>query len=1294
PLRAVVRAAERVAYASEADDTGIEQWQLGLPRAYHGAGAEVRGTVTAERGIYRPGETVHLLGILRELSGDGRLRAPRGRVQLQVLDPDGTEIRDERVRLTRFGTFREALEMPAGARLGRYQVRVRRGSASLSHRFEVGAYRADTFEVELPDAGPAERVDGDVAVPIRARYLYGAPVAGAGVRWTVSWRPRRVRAAGLEGFRFAREDQSTHLRYGTDGELRLDDAGEGEIVVPRSALPGGEGLQAADLVVEATVRDAGDDAVTGRTVQSLATRETWLGVGTDRWLVNARRGWDVRAVALSPDGRPVAGRAMELRLTRRQWRTHAARGAGGVRYDGGWEDVLVASRTVRSGTAPRELHFDLPGGGRYRVELVGEDGEVVSSANVHAFGEGGRMPVHNHPRMEVIADRDGYEPGQRARLFAQVPWARALALVTVEREGVMEARVQRLDGTSTPIEVAIEGAHAPNVFVGVTALPITDDASPASGVPLRVGYRELTVSPEQRRLQVTLSSSRDDYEPGDPAEVNVRVRDHRGRPVRAEVTLWAADEGVLQLTGYETPDPFAPAYARHDHAVATAANATRWVQPDPYLWMDGGGDGGAPAASGAALRSRFLSTAFFSRAVVTDRRGRARVRFELPDDLTRWRIMAAVADRTDRFGHAERSVTTSKPLSALPTLPRFLTQGDLADVGLVVHNHTGADGTAEVRFEVDGPGVELIGEPTRTVEVADGAQTPVRFQVAAHDTGALAVRARVRMDGAEDGFALELPIHPATAWSSEQLGEGTLDGAEALWMTVPREVRSGQAELYVTLSRSVYASMERGIESLMEYPHGCVEQTTSRLIPMVLLEELMGDLQVAGVADGAHRQRMEDAIAHVLRHQNDDGGFGLWPSSSSEGFLTAYALWGLLTARDHGYDVRDAVVDRAVSYLEAHATEGDDMHGQFSDRETEPFAAYVLAHAQREDGGLGRRLAGDREGLSRFSVGLLANALTRREAEAGTAPLFGDLESATRRRRGRALVHDPAGGGSFMRFGADLRATSSAVQALAAAGRDDEAAELVAGILAERRADGSWGTTYNNMWALYALTAYAESETSPGARVPVEVRIGGRTVQRVELAGSARVQRVVVPADALPAPGQTERLRLIAPDGARVRYSARLRYVTDAAAQRPAQHGFTVERRLFDAQTGQPVAHPEVGQLLTVQLRVRTATAQRQVAVVDRLPAGFEAVDTGLATRASGASTSPAGRWDWQEIHDERVGFFADRLAAGGHVAEYLARATRSGEYVQPAPRAEAMYDPNVWGRGPVERRLVRRPAD
>ena len=144
-------------------------------------------------------------------------------------------------------------------------------------------------------------------------------------------------------------------------------------------------------------------------------------------------------------------------------------------------------------------------------------------------------------------------------------------------------------------------------------------------------------------------------------------------------------------------------------------------------------------------------------------------------------------------------------------------------------------------------------------------------------------RAHAQLGEATDGWRRTLPAHPATTWSSQQVGSGEIRGETYDRLRMPRTVEQGQAELLVTVSRGVYAAMEGGIDSLIRYPHGCVEQTTSGLIPMVLLEDVLRDLGSERMAGDEHRRRMNGAIEHVLRHQNADGGFGLWPGMSSRG---------------------------------------------------------------------------------------------------------------------------------------------------------------------------------------------------------------------------------------------------------------------------------------------------------------------------------------------------------------------------------------------------------------------------
>jgi alpha-2-macroglobulin len=433
---------------------------------------------------------------------------------------------------------------------------------------------------------------------------------------------------------------------------------------------------------------------------------------------------------------------------------------------------------------------------------------------------------------------------------------------------------------------------------------------------------------------------------------------------------------------------------------------------------------------------------------------------------------------------------------------------------------------------------------------------------------------------------------------------------------------------------------------------------------------------------------MNDAITHVLTHQNEDGGFGLWPSTESEGFLTAYGLWGLLTAREHGYEVPEARMVRAIAYLRTHTAHGGDMHGQFNDAETQPFAAYVLARAERGDDTLSTSLAGREATLSRFSVGLLANALSRSSA---SAPLFAALERAEVDGRSGKMIDEGAPAG-FMEYGSDLRATSSAVQALVAEGRVAEAEDLVAGILASRDPSGGWGSTYNNLWAIYALSAFSSAVERTQGPATVTVVLGTETIATVRVGAGQSIERVVIPADRLPAPGNRTELTIRTAGGSSARYSARLRYVAEVSAQRAEEHGLRVTRALLDADTGRPVTSPRVGQLLRVRLTLRSEGDLQQVALTDRLPAGFEPVDTSLATSERRArDQGDPWTWTFREIHDERVAFFANHLHGGEHTAEYLVRASRSGEFVRPAPTSEAMYDPRVWGRGEVERVRITR---
>ncbi|MBN2197243.1 MAG: hypothetical protein JW751_30860 [Polyangiaceae bacterium] len=1292
PLFAVVRAKGETVVTGHDFSDGVDPWYFDLPHYYYYGQEGLRGVLATERGIYRPGETVHVVAVLRRRVGDGRLAAPLGTVEVTLRDPEGSEIARRTEHLTAFGTARLTLALPRVAGLGRYTLELVKDGVCLRHDVEVAEFRAASFEVELPPAGPADFVGDAAVIPIEARYLHGAPVANGKVKWSASWRHRRVTFQGYEPFDFAGSQPhyySNPIEL-TEGETTLDAHGRTVVHIPKRALPGeDDGAQAIDLLLEATVTDVGDDTISARTVQRIDRTDAFVGVATDRWVVEPRQGWDVKVVALDRHGRPTVGRHLVLALERRFWNSVAEQGPHGIRFRTSREEVVVEARTIVSEATAVPLHFDLPGGGEYELRIHEQGRAPNASAQVWAWDGSGHGEAANEPRLRVRADRDAYAPGDTAHLHAAIPYPKATALLTVERTGILSARVVEIGSQAGSLDVPIAERHLPNVYVGLAVVPRDNaGATPTVGSPFKVGYVELSVNPESRRLDVSLEPGQEKQQPGSPARVKVHVRDHTGKPVQAEVTLWAVDEGVLMLTGYETPDPFAPAYAPHELDVDTASNLLRWIDYDPERWGDGGGDSGG---SGSAMRSRFLATAFFSRGVVTDTRGDATIDFRLPDNATRWRVMAVAADRGERFGRGEATVTAQKPLLVTSALPRFANQGDLVDAGVVVHNQTGSAATFAVKLAATGG--KILGASQQDVTVAQGTSEQVRFPLVVGEHETLGLQAEVSGNGERDGFALTLPVHYPATEERVMITEGILDGQSTVEFAVPSVARPGSPVLEIVASPSLLASLAPGVESLLEYPYGCAEQKTSRLIPMVILGDLISELGVRGFDPREHRTRLEDTIAALTQHQNDDGGFGLWVESDTDPFVTAYVVFGWLVAKDHGYPVPEGRLSTALRYLRAGADAKKPVEGYFGLR-ADPLSGYVLARAGAEDGGLLERLASGHAELSRADLAFVAAGLAYRQRSGGSdsalSATLAELASARRGSDQRATISERAASASRLE-GSALRTTALAAHAFLVAGKTAEAEALVRGVLAERGPDGTWGSTYDNLLAVLAIGDVVSGTPASRKGGEVAVSIGGGTGRQLRLGDSKTIARAEFSADALPAPGDSALLGLTPPAGARFEVVARLRFLPEVKSQSRRSRGYEIERAVVDATTGQVVTNPAVGQVLRVRLTVKTPAGRRQVALTDHLPAGWEAINTRLATERQDTSAQSSWEWVSSEIRDERVSFFAHDLATGSTTADYFARVSRSGEFTWPAATVESMYEPEQDARTGVEQVIVPR---
>lgn len=1267
---------------------GIQVWNFGLPQDSAAGVTRIRGFIQSDRGIYRPGERVHFKGIVREVAIGKAPVVPTGeRVQIKVEDARGASVLEQGESLSRFGGFAFDLELDAEAPLGDYYVTATVKGQTFRETFHVEEFRPVAFEITRKDALAHTRVGEGMELRFGADYLFGAPVKDAAVTWDVQRRDHRLDFKELPGYTFTdsakNEDwyywydgEDASLSFVSDGQTQTD-AGGAFTVSFRDPEETFDGPQ--DYLVQARVTDSTHQTVSKRVVVTAHETEFYLGLHSQEWVQAVDMPFAINAVAIAPDGkrRPASAK---LSLSRRTWECKRS-GEHRIYTTCERSDQAVWTRPVSipaTGTATERIVPDQPG--EYTIALHAEDGAgkpVIASMTVWVIGKGEAFwSGDESARMSIIADREQYQPGDTARLVPRANVGGAKLLVTLERNGILDAFVLSPQSSGEGLSLPIADVHAPNVFASVAMVRGRSGPGDEHRPEFKLGMVDLRVSTEHKRLAVDITTEREEYEPGQTVRGKLKL--HAGAaPVQGELSLSVADEGVLQLIAYKTPDPMEKFYAPWGLGIDSATNLNRVARLNDPSEVDNEAGADGSSEGGDRVRSRFVSSALWIPALVTDANGEAEFSFEAPDNLTAFRLMAVAADTGDRFGNGERRIRIAKKLLAKPVLPRFAASGDSLEIGAVIHNYSGQDGEAVVSLQAKGLTVSK-GQKRVTVKAGDSA--PVLFSVRAGKAKRATVKLAVELGGYRDAFELPLPLNRplVTEWDTLAAGE-TNAGDQAIEAQVswPEDKLGWLSLVEVNVDRTGLSDLGPSLRYLVTYPYGCLEQTMSSLLPLVKAKDLADSLDLVELRGTAAERYIRLGVAKVLRHQHADGHFSLWPGSQTYPHLTAYALWGLTEMERAGVSVKGDVFERGLEALRRWATAGERSLSPGGEIGSMAMAAYVLAERGQNDPGLNARLLEARGALPLVGKAYLLRALLRAGQSASDIELMtADLLVAV----DAPPMSWPGERDYYM--SSQTRDRAIALSALLEAGGHDQLATRLVRDIKDARTDSRWLNTQENVYGLIALADYARSRA--GGSTEVKLTLDGAPLETRKVKGS-EVMRFWRTASKLP--GGALRLTASAP----VHYSVRRKLVRELGEQPAVAEGFELDRQYLDFKTEKPVSEVKLGQLIKVKLTVRSGKKAHYVALVDPIPAGCEAVNTELATESNYAGTQRDYRWDHVELRDDRVLAFADQLMTGDGFFEYLLRPTIAGRFAAPPTHVEAMYEPTRMARTGAAELTVKR---
>ncbi len=1255
---------------------GLDAYNFNISSDSDMSPVKLRGFMHTDRGLYRPGETVHIKGLARTTRVGQPLAVPKSdKVSLEVKGPRGDIVKKMEASLSKFGGFWTDIELPEDSRLGDYTIRARLEHGTFRARFSVEEYRPATFEVTQKTRAKFVTTGGSLDATISANYLYGAPVRDGQVELAVHSRPRHPQFRDFKEFQFYRDRDYGGEGYAsgeqmlvTEEQSGLDNDGNASFSISISPE---DVATDADILVRANVTTPADEVISKSFVIPYYRSDRYHGIKASDYFLEIKKQYIFHLVAVNPEGKSVGGKA-KLSIRRQDWNCiwedWGYRGSYRCNEDN--EDIV--SETIElDKNKPIPYEFKPEKGGEYWITLAGEKGEGTASLQMYAWGDGGgSWRSDDSMTYNIITDKKEYQVGDTATLLLKTDLTKAKGLISIERDGVIETRLMDLEQSGKYVKVPILANYAPNIYVSV-ALVQGRTGKGIRGKPrMRMGLVNLRVNADEAKLKVEVSTDKPDYRPGERVTAKIRVSDQNDKPIAAEVAIAAADEGVLSLIGYKTPNPIPTFYSPWGISVVSATQLA-YVKDIPGPNVTRPATGGDSAGPGT-LRWRFVSTAVWKPGIVTNSKGVATVNFTAPDNLTAFRIMAVAADRGHRFGSGDKRFTVSKPLQLHRVLPRFLTLGDTLDGGVVIHNETGAAGTATVALQTNNV-LSIEGDKNRTVEVPAGGRTRVLFKMGADGLGEAELTFSVKLGDEKDRVRFTLPIHHPAPQKSHDVALGVTTKRHSIPVTLPEHALRGSAQVHVTVDPDGLVGIEDGLRDLIRYPYGCLEQTTSKVIPMIAVRELAESLSLEGLQGEDLNKFVKAGLAKIGRHQHSSGGFSLWPGGQPQAYYTGYALWGLLTAKQAGYPVSNNRIQDGLRYLRTQGKRPDKSKGFYNEagnQAAQAFSLYIRALLGDKDTQAAIKLAENSEHMPIYGMAFLSRALAEGVGakDAAVTKIVGQLgRLATQAANNNTLIDEPNGDKLRWYMSDSMRTTAIVLDALVALAPQHLAIKTLAKTLMAKRRETRYRSTQANLYSLLALTNYAKAVSAAAPNVTIVA--SGNALLTAELKGKNRISTASVPLTALKSP------IVIEPRGA-VHYAVTVQYRQKLETLKDISNTLSLNREYLD-EDGKPKTSFQVGDIVVIRLRVPLTENKTHLMISDRIPAGFEALNTRLATVANRTTGNQRHNWgSHRELRDERADFSSEYIYQGMYERTYMARAIASGRFTVPPSVAELMYKP------------------
>lgn len=1263
--------------------------------------------------LYKPGQTVRFKGMIRQVLA-GEMKIPTVQhINVQVYNSRNQSIKKMEIKgkdFTAYGSFAGEFKLPDEAPTGFYRMefwaKLEKSSVHRNMTFSVQEYKPAKFEVSVSFDQKSLIAGQGFSGKVNARYLFGTPMKNAEGNCVWTLQNTYYSPPGWDRYIFGTyESHRRETIYKKD--FKLDDEGNFKFEKKPFTI---SGKNSARLTVHAEVKDKDNNRIGSSNSMTVHRGEYYIGLKTGSYFFKQNKPGKIQAVTVSPEGKPVKDTALKLKITREQWKSFQKKDASGaLRWE--WkkitEDILQEDIALPDGKFEKEYKFEKPG--YYKAHLEGHDqlnNTIITTGNFYVTGSGYvSWGVSEGRIIDLETDKKEYKPGDTVELLIKSPFETATALVTVEREKVMWSKVIHMKGNASTVQIPVQKDFMPNAFINViilkerTGLKFDENGNDIGKPEFYAGYKEVKVDTKEKQLTVKVTAHQESYEPGEEVKLDIRVTDQSGAPVKSEVCLSVVDKGVLNLVGYQLPDPFSFFWQDRPLDVKTVSTLNDVLGRRLFKEKgeSPGGDGGGAAFGSVVVRKKFKESAYYSAFIETDEKGIAHVTFKLPDNLTTFKAMAVAGTTVNKFGRGSKDILVKKNIILKPAVPNFSRPGDQYSAGVTVTNNSGKK--LKVQVQVTCKNVERVkgDKDIKKITLQPDETQAVWYQFKVKGIKTQKLTFKAAAGRYTDGLYQEISVRiPQFMEAAANYGRVDTDPVKEQ-IIVPDGTMRELDKAEITLASSAMVGVKRNFDILQEFPYDCLEQRISKQYPLLAAGDFLLTYGLLDMKQEEIDKRITKLLKLMPKYQSG-GGFKYYPDCCcTSPYLTCYAVEFILDAKNKGYSFDKNMLIEAEEYLKEVAYWSVDSRYPYSKNIillVQSYAVYVLAKDNifMRDAINNLFEVRDRipfpglaylvkaldlpNKLPRYMQPVLAKTMVNKMKDEPTMTHFENHEGDT-----WWWVH-----------GSNVKTTAIVLETFLTVYGKFPYAEKIARWLTQTTRQKRYMSTQDHIRLFMAFQRYYRVFESETPDFVAEVLFNGLSRAKETFSGrelSTRTYEIGLkgykPGKAIDALFKKEGTGMLY-------YLLRLKYYPIGEVE-AVDRGFKVTKT-YKKLDGTVITDNafKAGEKYIVEVDVDTKMERTFVILDDPLPAGLKVLNPDFKTTSQYdvVETKASGDSEWSgywgnfyrsEIYFDRVQVFADYLHRGSHKWRYLVIATNSGMFAVPNTVVLELYNPEVFGR-------------